>query len=149
MVRTSIRANRRTSHRADPTIAIRVDTVHADEPGPYGRIMETTHVVDARSETTRWLGLAAAGGAVVFALAFVAMHFIQPELNPIENWGSDYAFGPGGWVMRLGFIVAGAGALALTLGLKSSLVAGRRKRLSLVLMGLAGIGFIGSGISAH
>lgn len=99
--------------------------------------------------TTRQLGLAGVTGVtgvVSFAVAFGAMHFIQPDLDPIESWGSHYAFGRGGWVMRLGFILAGMGTLSLTLGLRKSMAAGKRKGLSTVLMGLVGVGFVGSGL---
>ena len=108
--------------------------------------MTTNHDTDYRSHTTRLFGVGGVAGFVSFAAAFAAMHFIQPDLNPIENFGSDYAFGRGGWVMRLGFVMAGVGALLLTLGLRRSLAAEKRRGISTVLMGLAGVGFVGSGL---
>jgi hypothetical membrane protein len=92
------------------------------------------------------LGMVGIVGVAAFAAAFAAMHVIQSDLNPIQNFGSDYAFGRGGWLMRLGFVAAGIGTLLITIGLRRSVAAVKRRGLGVVLLGLAGIGFIGSGL---
>ncbi len=95
---------------------------------------------------TRMLGRFAAIGVAAFAAGFAAMHFIQADLDPIESFGSQYAYGRAGWLLNLSFFAAGLGVLALAAGLWRSLAAGERVGASAVLMVLVGVGFIGSGV---
>jgi hypothetical protein len=111
----------------------------------YVLAMTTQHATEAPARATT-LGFVGIVGVAAFAAAFAAMHVIQSDLNPIQNFGSDYAFGRGGWLMRLGFIAAGIGTLSLALGLRRSVAAVKRRGLGVVLLGLAGVGFIGSGL---
>ena len=92
------------------------------------------------------LGTLGAAGVSYFALTFLAMHFIQPELNPLDHNGSDYAVGRLGWLMSLGFVVAGTGTLALAAGLYKSLLPGKGVRAAVLLLMLVALGFVGSGV---
>ena len=40
-----------------------------------------------------------------FFVMYVAFVFIQPELNPMYRFGSEYAVGRMGWLMKLAFFV--------------------------------------------
>lgn len=96
-------------------------------------------------QTRRILGALGIAGILWFALTFLAMHFIQPELDPVRAFGSEYANGRLGWLMSLGFVMAGLGTLALAAGLRRSLSDARRIRLATGLLAVAALGFVGSG----
>lgn len=40
-----------------------------------------------------------------FVVMFIAFLFIQPEFNPLHRYGSEYAVGRMGWLMKLNFYV--------------------------------------------
>jgi hypothetical protein len=92
------------------------------------------------------LGTLGIVGVVYLAATFFVMHFIQPELNPIDHQMSEYANGRLGWLVVSGDVVGGLGVLALAIGLSRSLKPGKRVRTSVILTSLVGLGFIGSGL---
>ncbi|GMQ86019.1 MAG: hypothetical protein BMS9Abin07_1591 [Acidimicrobiia bacterium] len=92
------------------------------------------------------LGAMGVAAVAYFVATFVVLHFVQPELDPVEHFVSRYAFGRFGWLVTLAFVVVGVGTLALALGLHRSLQPGFRVATSVVLMSIAGVGFVGSGI---
>ncbi len=96
--------------------------------------------------TRRTLGALGIAGILWFALTFLAMHVIQPELDPLRALGSEYANGRLGWLMSLGFVMAGLGTLALAVGLRRSLPDARRIGLATGLLAVAALGFVGSGV---
>jgi len=108
--------------------------------------MTTIERAHSATDTTTILGLVGVVGIACFAAAFAAMHAIQPDLSPIEYFGSDYAYGRGGWVMRLGILTAAAGTVALAFGLRQSLAPVKRRDLGVTLLMVAGAGFVGSGL---
>ena len=79
-------------------------------------------------------------------MTVVVLHFIQSDLDPVEITISEYALGRLGWLMTLAFLVVGLSTLALALGLRRSLAPGKRVAASVVLVALAGVGFVASGI---
>lgn len=81
-----------------------------------------------------------------FALMFIAFLFIQPELNPLHRYGSEYAGGRMGWLMKLNFFVWGAGLFAFALAMAKGLDQEAKSRVAIVLFVLAGIGIFLSGI---
>jgi hypothetical protein len=95
--------------------------------------------------TTRRMGRIGAVGNLSFAAIAVAMHLLQPEKNPLDTLASQYANGRLGWLMVLGFVVAGIGTLAVTEGLRRTLAPGRWTTASVALMAAAGIGLVGTG----
>ncbi len=98
-----------------------------------------------RKNTSR-LATVGVAGVLYFALTLVAMHFIQPELDPIDHTGSEYATGRLGWLMDLAFLAAGASIMATAVGLHRSLAPGRHVRTSVALLAVVGIGFAASGV---
>jgi len=77
-------------------------------------------IVDSLTRTTapaapRWLGVTAIGGCLVFVTIMAAFHFIQPELNPVTTFGSQYALGQMGWLMNVGSLAFATGVAALAL----------------------------------
>jgi len=65
----------------------------------------------------RWLAYTGLVGAACFTLSAIALHWLQPNLNPFDRAMSDYAHGFQGWLAATGLIGLGIGSLALTLGL--------------------------------
>jgi hypothetical protein len=111
--------------------------------------MEVMHETRRSMWSLTGLGrLGAAGNASFVGIALV-MHVVQPEKSPLDTLASQYANGRMGWLMVLGFIVAGVGTIAVAEGLRRSLAPGRWVTASVVLMTLAGVGLIGSGAFAE
>jgi hypothetical protein len=89
----------------------------------------------------------AIAGTVFFAFVmYVAFAFIQPELNPLYRFGSEYAVGRGGWLMKAAFFVWAAGILALVLAMAKGLDPEARSRSALVLLGLSAAGLLVAGV---
>jgi hypothetical protein len=95
--------------------------------------------IDARTS-----GTIALGGLAVFVGGFVLMHFIQSDLDPVVNFGSDYAYGEHGWIMRLAFVGLAVAAAALALGLIRSVVASRARTVAFVALAAVVIGMLAS-----
>lgn len=85
-------------------------------------------------------------GFAVFVGLLVSLHFIQPELDPLTRFGSEYARGRLGWLMKLAFFgfATGLGALAYTIG--HSIGPPTRSRAAGILLALAALGIAGSGL---
>lgn len=81
-----------------------------------------------------------------FVVMFAIFLFIQPELNPLYRWGSEYAVGRMGWLMKLAFFCWGTGLVAFSLALAKGLEADARSRISVVLFAIAGLGIFLSGV---
>lgn len=77
---------------------------------------------------------------------YVAFAFIQPELNPLHRFGSEYAVGRMGWLMKLAFFVWGGGLVALGLAMAKGLDAAARSNTAIVLFLIGGIGVFLAGV---
>ncbi len=95
------------------------------------------------------LGTIGIAGAAYFVVTVVVLHFIQTDLDLIEITISKYGLGRFGWLLILAFLVVGVGTLALALGLRRSLAPGKGVATSVVLMALAGLGFLNYGGLHH
>ena len=94
----------------------------------------------------RRLGTVAMLGVGWFVAAFVALHFLDTDLSVTDAYGSDYALGEYGWLMRSAFLAAGVGTVAIGLGLRETLAPGKRVTASVILFLIAGVGFLVGGI---
>jgi hypothetical protein len=103
--------------------------------------------IDNGGPSLEMLGTVGIAGVSYFFATILAMHFIQPDLRPIDHTISEYALGRWGWLMTLGWVVGGVAVLALALGLRRSLTPSTTVRVSIGLMVLSGlVGFIASGL---
>lgn len=84
-------------------------------------------------------------GAAFFAVALVALHFLEPEYNDTPAM-SMYALGRYGGLMMAAFCALGVGYLALAFGLRGATAASGTARLGSILLGLAGFWFVVSGV---
>jgi hypothetical protein len=97
---------------------------------------------------TRSFPLASLSVAAVLYLAatLLVMHAIQPELNPATHYVSEYAHGQLGWLVMVGYVVAGAGGLALAWRARSAL-SGRWALASATCLAIVGLGLIATGLT--
>jgi hypothetical protein len=52
-------------------------------------------------------------GILVFGICAVGLHFVQPELSPVEDAVSFYMNGSLGWLLRVGLLAMGLGSVEL------------------------------------
>lgn len=85
-------------------------------------------------------------GVGLFALTVGALHILDPDLSVIDEPISVYSLGEYGWLSQVGTIAMGLGLIGIALGLRETLVSGKRVTASWVLVLIAGLGFIISGL---
>ena len=83
------------------------------------------------------LALASVGGTLVFTASTLAMHLIQPGLDPVDVAVSYYMNGTQGWIQGLGITALGVGSLCLAWALRRAAVEERIGLGALVLWGVA------------
>lgn len=81
-----------------------------------------------------------------FLVMFIAFVFIQPELNPLYRFGSEYAVGRMGWLMKLAFFVWGAGLMSFALAMAKGLDAKARSYAAIILFAVAAVGVFFGGV---
>jgi hypothetical membrane protein len=92
------------------------------------------------------LAIVTESGCALFIVIMTAFHFIQPELNPVERFGSEYALGRLGWIMNVAFLSLALGLAAFAAALGRALRPAARSRVGQVLFAIAALGILGSGL---
>lgn len=89
-----------------------------------------------------------AWGTTLFfvVVMYIAFAFIQPELSPLYRYGSEYAVGRAGWLMKLAFFLWGSGMMALGLAMTRGLDAPARSLTAVILFILGGVGVFFAGV---
>jgi hypothetical protein len=77
-----------------------------------------------------------------FVVAVLGLHVIEPDFSSVDDFISDYANGDYGYLMQSVFFGAGVGTIAIALGLPKTLAPTKRVTAYVVLLLLAGIGFL-------
>lgn len=104
-----------------------------------------SHSSNQMLRVARVLGATGAAGAIFFLIVFVSLHWLDPRIDLVRNYVSEYANGPYGWIFQLLILVHGSSNLALTGGL--FLVANSRiGKAAATLFGLATIGVLAGGV---
>ncbi|MDX1659096.1 MAG: DUF998 domain-containing protein [Nitriliruptorales bacterium] len=92
--------------------------------------------------SARQLGVVGMIGAGWFIVSVLILNVIDTEYSRINDFMSDYANGEYGWLMQSAFLGAGIGAIATAGGLRKSLEPGKRVTASIVLLLVAGLGYL-------
>ena len=97
---------------------------------------------------TRSVNLAGIGAAAVLflGLALIAMHAIQPNLDPTTHYVSEYAHGQFGWLVMVAYVAAGAGVLGIAWAAGTRLSGARSVAVAICLV-LVGVGLIATGVT--
>lgn len=85
------------------------------------------------------------GGAIIFLVLLVALHFIKPELDPSWRFISEYAIGSDGWIMQLAFVSLALSCASLAISLWSY-VHGIIGKIGLILLMISAVGMLIAGI---
>lgn len=88
------------------------------------------------------LATVAALGTAYFVVVIAALHFLRPDINPVERPTSEYAVGPFGYLMTSAFVSLSLGTWALVVGLHRDLPRSRLHRVGLGFLGAWGIGLL-------
>ena len=96
--------------------------------------------------THPWFAFIAIGGILYFVVAVVLLHILRPDLNPIRHAVSNYAVGPFGLLMTTAFFMLALSDFALAQGFVRALPNSKRACISVLLLNLAGVGMVVTGI---
>ena len=88
----------------------------------------------------------AAAAVLYLAATLIVMHAIQAELDPAAHYVSEYALGQLGWLVMVGYVVAGAGVLAMAWRVRSAL-SGRWALASAACLAIVGLALIATGLT--
>lgn len=94
----------------------------------------------------RTLGLLAIASVVYYVLVVLAMHVLQPELNPLHTPMSVYVLGDYGFLMTTTYFASSAGFLGVGFGLSQTLPRTRLTGVALAATVLASTGSLVAGI---
>src|SRR5262245_36864753 len=81
-------------------------------------------------------------GISYFVVIIIALHFLRPDLNPIQRPTSEYAVGPYGWLMTSAFLSMSVASWALVIGLAHRLSQAAQSRIGLGLLGVWAVGVL-------
>ncbi|TKT92830.1 DUF998 domain-containing protein [Dyadobacter frigoris] len=73
------------------------------------------------------------GSHLLFLFIFTIVHFIRPDKSVLASFVSEYALGEYGWLMTLGFLFIGVGAICLIIGLFSSMKPSKTAAITLCI----------------
>jgi hypothetical protein len=93
------------------------------------------------------LALLAVAGVASLAVVLATMHAIQPGLSPVAHFVSEYAHGQLGWLVTLGYVLAGAGTLVLAWRLVAQLGSGRWALASAACLASVSVGLVATGLT--
>jgi len=99
-----------------------------------------------RDRWVAWFAVFAIAGVIYFIMAVVILHVLRPDLNPVTHAVSNYSVGPSGFLMTSAFFALALSECALACGLAGSLGPGRRARASVILLNLAAVGLVVTGL---
>jgi hypothetical protein len=91
------------------------------------------------------MGYVALAGVGSFILATVLLHWLQPELDPLNEAVSYYVHGAYGWLLTAGLLGLGIGSMVLTIGTGRA-VDGPGTKTGLWLLAIWSVGVLVGGI---
>lgn len=94
------------------------------------------------SATLQFCALFGFAGAAVFLISLILLHLNRPGFDWLDEYASDLANGPNGWLFGFGAGSHGLGNLALAVGLWLTLEPGRPRNWGVSLFALAAAGML-------
>lgn len=85
-------------------------------------------------------------GLSLYPLIVIALHFLQPELNPATSAISEYVAGQFGWLLKIAFFGLGTAQILLAIGLYRLPNSPIHSIAGILLLTIAGLAYFGSGI---
>jgi hypothetical protein len=109
-----------------------------------GKTMASTPLSSSMQASRRmaWTASVALLGITYFVLSIIALHFLRPDLNPIQHPTSAYAVGAYGWLMTSAFFSVSLAWFALVRGLAQGVKKPARSRLGLGFLSLWAVGVL-------
>jgi hypothetical protein len=77
-----------------------------------------------------------------FVVVIVVLHFLRPDVNPVNRPTSEYAVGPYGFLMTTAFFSMSVASLSLVIGLYKGMSLPAQSRIGLILLGIWGVGVL-------
>jgi hypothetical membrane protein len=108
--------------------------------------MTTESAGKAPGYTSSFFAISAIACFTYAVLTMIVLHVLRPDYAPASHMISDYGVGPYGWVMTTWFVATSCGCLMLLLGLARSGLNSITARFGMILLGIASIGLLISGI---
>ena len=97
----------------------------------------TTQLLSAGSRIAAKISF---GAAVIFLILLVALHFIEPQIDPSWHMISEYEIGNYGWVMQLAFLCLALSSVSLIVAIRSQVATvGGLIGLGLLMLSAAGV----------
>jgi hypothetical protein len=108
--------------------------------------MQSNLVLHASDMRTRLLLICGAIAGPVFTIAWIVQGATRANYDPMRYAISSLSVGESGWIQIANFLITGSLILAFSIGLRRALRGPSRSVWGPLLIGLLGIGLIGSGI---
>jgi hypothetical membrane protein len=108
--------------------------------------MTTASSIPERSSRFRLLLICGVIGPVLFIVAFLIEGATRPDYSALRHPVSSLSIGDLGWMQIANFIISGSLLVAFAVGLGRALPPSGRVAWGSLLIGLVGVGLIGSGI---
>ncbi len=89
--------------------------------------------------------LAAIAGVLISVLLVAAVHYLNPEFDPVTRAMSDYVYGRQGWLMGATLVLFGLSVMALA-GAFRHVVSSAFEQTGVILLALAGLCVVTAGI---
>lgn len=115
-------------------------------PEKFNPIIDPSRNEDRKTATPKRFATLSITGFTLFIAIMSAFHFIQPELNPLTRFGSEYVVGRAGWLMNLAFFCFATGLLGLAFAFSRGLEPPAGSRAGVILLVISSLGILGSGI---
>jgi hypothetical protein len=85
-------------------------------------------------------------GIVYYIFVIIILHILRPDVNPLSQLTSDYAYGPFSILMITAYFGMSLGSLALVIGLNRAVSRPARSLFGLIFMGVWAVGLLIAGI---
>lgn len=99
-----------------------------------------------KQDNSKFAVVTIAGICIFVSIMFVAFLFIQPELDPVKRFGSEYVVGRNGWLMRIAFYSFATGLAGFVIAMARSFDTEIRSVLAMLLFSIGSVGILFSGI---